>query len=212
MSRIVSMAGAAMAALWWAAWAGAQDAPGRPLGRPPVNPAQRLTQLDANGDGVLDRSEVPPRMKERFEQIDEDGDGKLTRDELAKAAPRGAGARRPDRNAPANPFLRLLDADGDGELFSQEIAEAPRALSTLDKNGDGNVDRQELSALLRSLRGGRPGEVITPAAKGERHDDKLQVGDVAPDFTLPLVSGGGEVTLSALQAKRPVVLIFASYT
>src|SRR5437870_3508509 len=46
-------------------------------------------------------------------------------------------------------------------------------------------------------RGGRPGEVITPAAKGERTSDKLRVGDRAPDFTLPSVKGKGEVTLSA---------------
>jgi Ca2+-binding EF-hand superfamily protein len=201
-----------VAVLGWTAWAGAQDAPRRPVRQPPAKPVQRLAQLDANGDGVLERSEVPQRMKERFEQIDRDGDGKLTRQELAQASQRGAGARRPDRSAPANPLLRLLDADRDGELSSQEIAAAPQALSTLDKNRDGNVDRQELSAILPSSRGGRPGEVITPAAKGERHDDKLEVGDVAPDFTLPLVSGGGEVTLSAFQAKRPVVLIFASYT
>jgi hypothetical protein len=55
-------------------------------------------------------------------------------------------------------------------------------------------------------------EINTPAAKGERLKDRLAVGDVAPDFALPLVKGGGEVKLSSSQGKRPVVLIFASYT
>ena len=32
------------------------------------------------------------------------------------------------------------------------------------------------------------------------------------DFTLPRQSGKGEVTLSGFRGKRPVVLIFASYT
>ena len=61
-------------------------------------------------------------------------------------------------------------------------------------------------------KGGRPGEVITPAAKGERLPDRLKVGEAAPDFTLPLVTGKGEVTLSTWRGKQPVVLIFASYT
>ena len=78
-----------------------------------------------------------------------------------------------------------------------------------DKNKDGGVD---LSELLSSADGGRRGEIITKAAKGERHEDTLQVGDLAPDFTLPDKSGRREITLSNLYADKPVVLIFASYT
>jgi hypothetical protein len=59
---------------------------------------------------------------------------------------------------------------------------------------------------------GRPGEVITPPARGERHPDKLKVGDPAPDFTLPEIGGKREVTLSKFKGVRPVVLIFGSYT
>jgi hypothetical protein len=43
----------------------------------------------------------------------------------------------------------------------------------------------------------------------------LQVGDRAPDFTLPelpVVDGGRMVTLSAEYTQKPVVLIFGSYT
>lgn len=44
---------------------------------------------------------------------------------------------------------------------------------------------------------------------------RVQVGDVAPDFTLPRVGSGasaaGEVTLSSLRG-RPVVLVFGSFT
>jgi hypothetical protein len=59
---------------------------------------------------------------------------------------------------------------------------------------------------------GRPGEIITPAAKGERIKDVLKAGDPAPDFTLPLLKGGAVVTLSSFKDKKPVVLIFGSYT
>lgn len=40
----------------------------------------------------------------------------------------------------------------------------------------------------------------------------LQVGDQAPDFTLPPLHGDTNITLSSEYAKRPVVLVFGSYT
>ena len=68
-------------------------------------------------------------------------------------------------------------------------------------------------AVKPARKGGRPGEVITPAAKGERITaDKLKVGDKAPDFTLKSVDGKQKVTLSDFRGQKPVVLIFASYT
>jgi hypothetical protein len=39
-----------------------------------------------------------------------------------------------------------------------------------------------------------------------------RVGDVAPDFTLRTIDRQAEVTLSAHRGRRPVVLIFGSYT
>lgn len=40
----------------------------------------------------------------------------------------------------------------------------------------------------------------------------LEVGDAAPDFTLPALHGGGTVTLSQEYRQQPVVLVFGSYT
>ena len=40
----------------------------------------------------------------------------------------------------------------------------------------------------------------------------LSVGDVAPDFTLRQQGQSGRVTLAAFRARRPVVLVFGSYT
>jgi hypothetical protein len=40
----------------------------------------------------------------------------------------------------------------------------------------------------------------------------LQVGDAAPDFALEKLDKTGQVQLSNLLAKQPVVLIFGSYT
>jgi hypothetical protein len=41
---------------------------------------------------------------------------------------------------------------------------------------------------------------------------KLQVGDAASDFSLKPLDGGAEVRLSSFRGKRPVVLVFGSYT
>lgn len=41
---------------------------------------------------------------------------------------------------------------------------------------------------------------------------ELRVGDPAPDFALPLQGSKDEVALSAFRGKKPVVLVFGSYT
>jgi hypothetical protein len=40
----------------------------------------------------------------------------------------------------------------------------------------------------------------------------LKVGDTAPDFTLAKLDKTGRVQLSELNQKKPVVLVFGSYT
>jgi hypothetical protein len=59
---------------------------------------------------------------------------------------------------------------------------------------------------------GKPGQTTTPPARGERVKDSVKVGDPAPDFTLSNLQGQQPVTLSAFKGKRPVVLVFGSYT
>ena len=59
---------------------------------------------------------------------------------------------------------------------------------------------------------GKTGETNTPAAKGERKTTTLRAGDPAPDFTLPDLKKTTDVKLSSYQGKKPVVLIFGSYT
>ncbi len=101
---------------------------------------------------------------------------------------------------------------------------------------------QELDrgAHRRGRRAGtNPGEVITPPDMSERWRDELQVGQPAPEFTLPLASGTEDakaiaqrskrntrpsgkatkaaasdktISLKQLRANKPVVLIFGSVT
>ena len=60
--------------------------------------------------------------------------------------------------------------------------------------------------------GAREGEVITKAAREERHPDSLAVGQAAPDFALTDPAGKNEFKLSEFRGKRPVVLVFGSLT
>ena len=211
-----------LVAAWWlgaVVLLAAEDEP-QPRPRPGnnprrMNPAQMLTRFDKNNDGFLQRDECPQRMQDQFEQFDADSDGKLNRDELQKALEKMMGPAPPAAAfGPAQDGLfRLLDTNGDERLSKEELEAAPALLLKLDQNEDGELSREELAAArpTRSTQRGRPGEVITPAAKGERHQDQLQVGDDAPDFTLPAAKGKKDVTLSSFQG-RPVVLVFGSYT
>jgi copper chaperone CopZ len=56
-------------------------------------------------------------------------------------------------------------------------------------------------------------ERITPPAPNERTiEEQTRIGEPAPDFTLLTHDGKGKITLSNSFGKRPVVLIFGSYT
>lgn len=59
---------------------------------------------------------------------------------------------------------------------------------------------------------GAPGAGAGAAAQQGPREGSLKVGDAAPDFTLSDREGKKTVRLSAFQGKRPVVLIFGSYT
>jgi len=53
-----------------------------------------------------------------------------------------------------------------------------------------------------------PFETMWNVARG----GDLRVGDRAPDFTLPRVDRSARVQLSSFHGRRPVVLVFGSYT
>lgn len=64
----------------------------------------------------------------------------------------------------------------------------------------------------RGAQSGPPGGAATRPGDARR-EGRLQVGDKAPDFSLKtLAEGEGDVKLSGFLGKRPVVLVFASYT
>lgn len=53
-----------------------------------------------------------------------------------------------------------------------------------------------------------PFQTLWKSARAET----LDTGDQAPDFTLPRLDHTGSVRLADLRGRRPVVLVFVSYT
>jgi hypothetical protein len=131
--------------------------------------------FDANGDGKLQKSEVPDRMQGIFERGDADKDGILTADEVRamaraqsqQAAGRGRGGEggregegRGGRGGPGmmDPIFAALDTNHDNEIDAAEIDRAPTALKALDKNQDGVLSPDEVRPNFpgRGMPGGRP--------------------------------------------------------
>ena len=102
-------------------------------------------EVDANGDGKVERAEMDAFVKKELKNSDGNGDGTLALGEfqtlwLERTMPlmvRG---------------FQFLDADGDGKVTEAEMERpAGRAFDRLDRNDDGAVAKDELG------RGGRHG-------------------------------------------------------
>jgi Ca2+-binding EF-hand superfamily protein len=122
-----------------------------------------LMAFDANGNGQLEKSEVPERMQGLFDRGDTNHDGVLTRDEIAKLAEanrqqagggRGEG-RGPGRGNNADLAFNALDTDHNGEISAEEINNAVASLKTLDKNGDGQITGDEVTPVFGGRGPGR---------------------------------------------------------
>lgn len=55
-------------------------------------------------------------------------------------------------------------------------------------------------------------DVMSSADYRDLMTAKIAEGELAPDFELPALDGGGSVRLADLHAERPVALVFGSYT
>jgi Ca2+-binding EF-hand superfamily protein len=147
--------------------------------------------FQADADPGLLRDE----LRSSFDAGDANGDGRLGPGELRQAAASSAdtdggwqASRMLERLGITDPHAALLDVlygDGDGGLTLAALLDY---FDGLDTDGDG----------AWSLAG------ATQAAPA--------VGTVAPDFTLSRLDTGDAVTLSGFAGKRPVALIFGSYT
>jgi len=185
---------------------GAEAAPGaRPGGLgglPNVSAKDIFNRFDKDGNGKIEKDEIPERMKENLGRVDANSDGVVDLAEFEKVAqlfggrrPEGAPEGRPaSEPAPFAPVLRALDADGDGELSASEIADASKALAKLDRNSDGKLSREEIGPPPRGPQGRpsegnpttRPGgafaeEFLKRIAAADANGDKKISKEEAPD-------------------------------
>ena len=134
--------------------------------------------FDENGDGKLQKSEVPERMQGIFERGDINKDGVLTVDELRamaraqsqQSAARGRGGEgerdggreggRGRGGFGMDPIFAALDTDHNNEIDAAELDRAPASLKSLDKNQDGKLTEDEVRPNFgfgpgRGMQGGR---------------------------------------------------------
>jgi Ca2+-binding EF-hand superfamily protein len=111
---------------------------------------EAFERLDANGDRVLERSEIPDDGLAAFDRLlkrgDASGDGKLDAEELRalgeKVRKLGGGA-----GGQANrQRLRAMDADGDGVVTREEYQGPAALFERLDADEDGVLRGGELRA------------------------------------------------------------------
>jgi Ca2+-binding EF-hand superfamily protein len=156
------------------------------------DPAAFIKRFDKNGDGKLEVSELPDRMRTWLGAADTNKDGVITTAELA--AHRAAmDAERRDPNA----MIKRFDANGDGRLALSEVPERMREhLASADTDGNGYLSVQELTAArdameqARFAREDKNGDgALTEDEVGARGWAHLKVADT---------DGNGKITLAEI--------------
>lgn len=105
------------------------------------------------------------------------------------------------------PVWRFLaeqyDADHDGRITPPEYTRSREGFRRLDADRDGVVTRLDFEARYDGVP--RQEEEFTWGEGGP------EVGDPAPEFTLP-TTGGTSLSLASFRGQKPVVLVFGSFT
>jgi hypothetical protein len=167
-----------------------------------ITPAGRITRKEFKGPAAL------------FDRLDRDRDGVLT------AADFDWSDRSPflQRGRMADMWFSRLDANSNGrvsreewEAFFKKAAKGKKYLTPEDLR----------AALIPPSRPSRPGaggpsprvlfKGLIMGELGSLHEGP-GVGDMAPDFTLPTHDGKKKVRLADFRGKKPVVLVFGSFT
>ena len=94
---------------------------------------------DKNGDGYLQRDELPQEYRAAFGHIDANKDGKISREELTQ----GIAFLHP-RRRPSDLVYMLIEMSDCDEGCHGEVQRAYEILRTLDKNKDGKIDEDEI--------------------------------------------------------------------
>jgi hypothetical protein len=164
-------------------------------------------RMDANGDGKIDEREFrgPAAL---FRRLDRNHDGVLT------AADFDWSASRPD---PSGLWFYLLDTNSNGRVSRAEW----EAFFARASRGKGYLTPDDLREALQppwpsdpKAAGPSPLVLLKGLFTGElgSFHEGPRVGESAPDFTLRTFDGKCTIRLSEFRGKKPVVLVFGSFT
>lgn len=129
--------------------------------------------FDKNGDGFLQRDELPLAYRPVFERLDANKDGKISREELTQ----GIAFLHP-RRRPSDTIYMLIEMSDFDDDCQHEVQRAYEILRRLDKNKDGKIDAAELKAgrehiannrvdfLFTELDANKDGRISREEAKG----------------------------------------------
>jgi hypothetical protein len=172
-------------------------------------------RYDGDSDKRITKRELDGVL---FDRLDRDRDGSVTEDDFDWSD-------RSDWAKQTGVSLRLfrsIDRDGSGKVSEQEMLGFFRKLS----NEKGHVTPDDLRNAMLQAAAIESGKGKSKAKKGSDEVwmkglfasdlgspfDGPSVEAIAPDFTLTTQDGKEKMTLSAFRDKRPVVLIFGSFT
>lgn len=131
---------------------------------------ERGMRADANGDGLIQLSEIEAQAEQRFTRLDLDGNGAITQAEATEArekmmammAERRAGGEgmrrgpRGGRGGPEGAMFGRADANGDGQVtFAEFSAPMMERFAQHDTNGDGAIDADERVAAREARKAAR---------------------------------------------------------
>ena len=136
----------------------------------------RHARIDANGDGVIDRTEAAanPRLAAKFDELDKNRDGKIDASERPDKGRRGRGGHG------IQPLIEA-DKDQDGRISRTEAGQVPwleKIFAEVDGNRDGYVVRSELRSYHEKLRPQREAE------RTKRFDEHFAQADLNHDGKL----------------------------
>jgi len=138
---------------------------------------ERLKQLDANGDGRIEKDEVPERMAPFFDRLDANSDGAIDKDEL-EAMTKGMGRRPSDETEPAKDQPADTPPPAEGDVT--EAALAPPADDPISGLWEGQASGSEIpkdqGGFTVKLKLGADGKKVTGSFSSDMAQGEVSEG------------------------------------